>query len=66
MSTTTITRPAVTSKVTMTEFTNHSGKSVWATRSNAAVVNGFGMMDSGLATASASVLKDVDSCTTNG
>ena len=60
------TRPTVTSNVTITEFVNHSGKSVWASRSNAAVVIGSGTRASGFATASPLVLNDVETCTMNG
>jgi len=50
----------------MTELANHRGKSVCASRSNAAVVNGSGMRARGFATASPLVLKDVETWTMNG
>ena len=56
----------MTHSVTMTEFMNHSGKSVSAMRAKAAVVIGSGTILSGFATASAFVLNAVETCTTNG
>ncbi len=52
--------------VTTTELVNHSGKSVCAIRSNAAVVTGSGRIASGFATASALVFSDVDTWTMKG
>ena len=56
----------MTSTVTITELRNHSGNSVSNSRWNAPVVNGSATGDSGFATASALVLNDVVTCTTNG
>ena len=55
------TRPSVTLTATHVEFTNHNGKSVEASRSNAARLNGSGTRLSGFCVASALVLKLVTS-----
>ena len=57
----------MTKIVTMAEFMNHSGKSLRVkSRSYAANDQIVGISEIGSAVASASVLKDVDTCTRNG